>query len=369
MIAKVGADVVTDDLPQRIALPGPAASDPPNAKGHPHGHFARSHPRTAALPLATVARAVTILAPLPPSALRVHLALITVSVLFGANYVFTKRILDTVSPAAWIMFRIMAATVVIVPLAMALRRGKDWPRPRLMMGLFLAAFFGVFANHVLFTEGMARTTPEHSAVINACIPTWTLIVAVIAGQERLGWRRIAAILAAMLGVQYLLGIDQVLFGERSAIAPDARGASLLGDVLTLVNGLSFAVHLVIMRRLGRNLNPWLSTAILFVMASMMVGTWCGPQIQNSDLDAVLTPPTLWFALYAVFFATVLTYLLNTWALRHTHSSQVAIYINVQPLVAATLNWALGAPLPGHRFFVAVALVGLGLWLQNTARRN
>lgn len=317
---------------------------------------------------------------MPPSALRVHLALITVSVLFGANYVFTKRILATVPPVAWIMLRIMAATLIIVPLAMLLRRasrkgsnsgngsGTDWPRPRLLVGLFVAAFFGVFANHVLWTEGMALTTPEHSAVINACIPTWTLIIAVIAGQERLGWRRIAAIVAALLGVQYLLGIDQVLFGERTVADPDARGASLLGDALTLVNGMSFAVHLVIMRRLGRNLNPWLSTAIMFVMASMMVGAWCGPQVQSADLEAVLTPPTLWFALYAVFFATVLTYLLNTWALRHTHSSQVALYINVQPLVAATLHWALGAPLPTHRFFVAVTLVALGLYLQNTARR-
>lgn len=353
--------------------PDPAARRPRSHHGGPsHGQLRPLPPGRSAGALATAGRAATILAPLPPSALRVHLALITVSVLFGANYVFTKRILATVPPVAWIMLRIMAATLVIVPLAMLLRRGSrlgaDWPRPRLLCGLGVAAFFGVFANHVLWTEGMARTTPEHSAVINACIPTWTLIIAVIAGQERLGWRRLAAIAAALLGVQYLLGIDQVLFGERTAAAPDARGASLLGDVLTLVNGMSFAVHLVIMRRLGRNLNPWLSTAIMFVMASMMVGAWCGPQVQSADLEAVLTPPTLWFALYAVFFATVLTYLLNTWALRHTHSSQVALYINVQPLVAATLNWALGAPLPTHRFFVAVTLVALGLYLQNTARR-
>lgn len=299
--------------------------------------------------------------PVPPPALRVHLALITVSLLFGANYVFTKRILETVPPVAWVLFRIAAATVVMVPLALALRRGARLPAPRHLLGLAIASLFGVVLNQVLFTEGMARTTPEHSAVINACIPTWTLLVAVVAGQERLSWRRVGAIAAALLGVQYLLGIDRLLFG---GTAGGERGASLLGDALTMLNGLSFAVHLVIMRRLGRDLNPWLSTAVMFTVALGLIGIWSGPQVTAHDVAAVTTSPTVLFAAYAVLFATVLTYLLNTWALRHTHSSQVAIYINVQPLVAALLHQALGAGPPGHRFFVAVALVAVGLWLQN-----
>jgi drug/metabolite transporter (DMT)-like permease len=305
---------------------------------------------------------------LPPSALRIHLALVTVSLLFGANYVFTKRILATVSPAAWVLFRIAAATVVMVPLALALRRSREWPGGRLLVGLAIASLFGVVLNQVLFTEGMARTTPEHSAVINACIPTWTLLVAVLAGQERLGGRRIAAIVVALAGVQYLLGVDRLLFGDPGAAPPGERGATLLGDLLTLANGVSFAVHLVLMRRLGRTIDPWLATAVMFGTATLMVSGWAGPAVTTGDVEGVLSAPTVWLALYAVLFATVLTYLLNTWALRHVHSSQVAIYINVQPLVAAALNTALGAPLPDHRFFVALLLVGLGLWLQNRAPR-
>jgi len=316
--------------------------------------------------LATARPPATIRTPLP-SALRVHLALITVSLLFGANYVFTKRILADVSPAAWVLFRIAGAMIVMVPLALAMRRGAPFPRPPLLWLLGIASFFGVVGNQVLFTEGIARTTPEHSAVINACIPTWTLLVAVLAGQERLGWRRVLAIAIALLGVQYLLGIDKLLAGTTSPTAPDERGATLLGDLLTLSNGISFAIHLVLMRRIGRDLHPQLATAIMFVWATAMISLWSGPQLLPGDVDAVLTPPVVWLALYAIVFATVLTYLLNTWALRHTHSSQVAIYINLQPLVAAALNTALGAPLPTHRFFVALALVGTGLWLQTTAR--
>ena len=76
---------------------------------------------------------------------------------------------------------------------------------------------------------------------------------------------------------------------------------------------------------------------------------------------------MWLAVYAVLGSTVLTDFLSTWVLRHTHSSQVALYINVQPLVAASLGAALGEGLPGQRFFVALLLVALGLWLQTRAR--
>jgi drug/metabolite transporter (DMT)-like permease len=98
----------------------------------------------------------------------------------------------------------------------------------------------------------------------------------------------------------------------------------------------------------------------------MMAVWCGPALTNEHLRAVFEPPVVWLALYAVIPATVFTYCLNTWALRHTSGSQVALYINVQPLVAAAVNMATGAELPGSRFFGALALVAFGLWLQARA---
>ena len=308
---------------------------------------------------------------MPASTLRVHLALITVSLLFGGSYVFTKRLLDAVppvSPGAWVLFRMAAATTVFLPMALVLRGRRPWPTRRVLGGLLVASFFGVVLNQILFVEGMARTTPEHSAVVNACIPTWTLLVAVLARQERLSWTRALAIVVALAGVSYLLGVDRLLAGDAIPSA-GGHGSTLLGDLLTMGNGIAFAIHLVLMRRLGRDVDPWTATATMFVAGTLMIGTWSGGQVRAADVDAVLTAPAIWCALYVVLFATVLTYLLNTWALRHTHSSQVALYINVQPLVAAALNTALGAPLPGHRFFVALVLVAIGLWLQSRARRG
>jgi drug/metabolite transporter (DMT)-like permease len=359
----------------RLRIPGAAGSvcpEPGHAtnggrqqkKNHNRlslNHLGRNLNLRAAAPLASVPPSGTILAPLAPPPILVHLALLTVSLLFGANYVVTKRILADVPPAAWVLCRIVGATLVIVPLALWLRRRHARPPARILWGLALASLLGIVANQVLFTEGMARTTPQHSAVINALIPTWTLLAAVLFRQERLTVARLLAIVVALAGVQYLLGVDRLLFGGGGA---PADGATLLGDLLTMANGMSFALHLVLMRRIGRQVDPWFATATMFVFATTMMSAWSLPQTSSVDVQPLLAAPTLWFGLYAVLFSTVLTYLLNTWALRHTHSSQVALYINVQPLVAAALDVAFGAPAPGPRFFVALGLVGLGLWLQS-----
>lgn len=297
-------------------------------------------------------------APALPSTTHVHAALIAVSLLFGANYVFTKQILEAGLPArAWVFFRIAAATVFLVPLAFALGRGTlPWRR---VPALVLASFLGVVLNQILFTEGMALSTAEHSAVINACIPTWTLLVAALCGQERLTLPKIGSIVLALLGVQYLLGLDRIL-ADGKPLDPD----QLLGDLLTVANGISFAGHLVLMRRIGGGIDSWHATAAMFVAASLMTGAWSGPTLTAADWQLVVTPPVVWFGLYGVLLATVLTYSLNTWALRHVRSSQVAIYINLQPLVAAGLAMAMGQPVPGVRFAVAMTLVFAALWLRS-----
>jgi drug/metabolite transporter (DMT)-like permease len=296
---------------------------------------------------------------LPPSKLRVHAALLTVSLLFGANFVFTKIILGALPARVWVLFRIAAASVLLVPLAMHF----GWRRPslRLCLLLGLASLLGVALNQVLFTEGLRLTSPEHSAVITACIPTWTMLIAVLVRQERLNRWRVLALVLALAGVQCLLGVDR-LFAAGQPLDRD----QLVGDLLTVANGVSFAAHLVLMRRIGAGNSPWVSTALMFLWATAMVGVYSGPEVTAAHWQTLASPPIVWLAAYAVLFSTVLTYALNTWALQHTHSSQVALYINVQPLVAASIQMLRGEPVPGPRFFVALLLVFGGLWLQTRA---
>jgi len=287
----------------------------------------------------------------------VHSTLLMVSLLFGAHYVTTKLVIEAVPPKAWVCFRIAAATLILVPLALKFGRGKG-PSLRLTFLLVIASLLGVVLNQVLFTEGLALTTPDHSAVINSCIPTWTLCLAVLFRQEKLTWNKSLAVLTALVGVATLLRADEILASNQPL-----SQSQLLGDLLTWTNGIAFSLHLIMMRRIGREIDPWYATVVLFVAATAMVPAYGGSELTVENWDLATSQPTLWFGLYSILFATVLTYVLNTWALRHTHSSQVALYTNVQPIVAAAIGPLLGMPDPDWRFFVALGAVATALVLQ------
>lgn len=297
-----------------------------------------------------------------PPAILVHAALVLVSVLFGLNYVATKVIVDAVPPRAWVFYRVVASTLLLLAFLLWRWRRRRWPDRALWGWLLLATVLGVCLNQALFVLGMKRTIPSHSAIVNTSIPVLTLLFATLIRQERLTWAKAAAVAVALTGVLTLLKID-VILGSGSA------GQYFVGNLLTLANATSFSMFVVLMRHLGRRVDPVAATVVCFLMATPILGAWSGPILDADSLQQTLSPPIWGYALFSVVGATVLTYLLNNWALGHVESSLVVLYIYIQPIVATTWQTLRGDPWPATRFYVAAALVCAGILLASTARRR
>jgi drug/metabolite transporter (DMT)-like permease len=79
--------------------------------------------------------------------------------------------------------------------------------------------------------------------------------------------------------------------------------------------------------------------------------------RNLDLQSISGSVWLWVA-YIVVFPTILTYLLNIWALKRVSSNLVAVFIYLQPLFAAAV-----APLflSGEELTSRAALAGLAIF--------
>jgi len=297
-----------------------------------------------------------------PSAILVHVALVLVSVLFGLNYVANKVVLDDVPARAWVFYRVAATTLLLLPFLLWRWRQRRWPDRRLWGWLLMAAILGVCVNQALFVEGLTRTVPSHSAIVNTSIPILTLLFAAAVRQERLTLRKAAAVAVALTGVLILLEVD-------GFIAESAEGKYVVGDLLTLGNATSFSMFVVLMRHLGRRVDPVAATMVSFLMATVILGAWSGPVLDAKSLHTTVQPGIWGYAVFVIVGGTVLTYLLNNWAIGHVDSSLVVLYIYIQPIVATTWQTLRGAPWPGPRFFVASALVCVGILLAAMARRR
>jgi drug/metabolite transporter (DMT)-like permease len=281
----------------------------------------------------------------------VTLALLAVQLLFGVHYVVAKLIVTAIDPAAWACLRSASAFAVLLALAFVFKRRL--PSARSLAWLALCAVFGVILNQALFLEGLARTTASHAAVMNSQIPSFALLAAVLMGQERLTPRKVGSFLLGLAGVLVLLRAETLRF--------DA--ATLTGDLLNLANAASYGLFIALSRRVMATEDALAATAVLFGFATLGLGAYGLGEVLALDAR-VFTAGLVGAMLFAVLGATVASYLLNVWAIKRTHASNVALFIFLQPLVAAALGvLALGEQVTA-RLLIALALVFAALALRD-----
>lgn len=282
--------------------------------------------------------------------LKVYGALVLVQIIFGVHYFASKLVLEMMPPRAWAAIRILGgAGLLALYNLLFLRR---LPQHRGDVGrLALYAVLGVVLNQVLFVEGLSRTSPSHSAIINSVIPVATLGFAILLGRERRTARRLAAIAVACTSVLVLLRIENFRFEE----------TWVRGDLLTLGNACSFSVFLVLSRNLLRRTHPLAATSWLLGFGAVGI-TLIGAEPLARVSFASLPGSFWWLAAYIIVCATALAYFLNYYALQYVESSMVALFIYLQAPIATTLAFLHRGEAPTLRFLVAAAGIFVGIYL-------
>ena len=289
---------------------------------------------------------------------RVTVALIAVQVFFGVNYFVSKLILNQFPPRAWACVRVGCAALLLLAYTHGIAR-RPLPGRRTCLQLAWFALFGAVLNQILFVEGLARTTPAHSAIINSLIPVLTLGFAILLRRERITAGRSAAIAIAFASVLVLLRVESFRLQD----------TLVQGDLLTLANASSFSLFLVLSRDALRRADPLVATTWLLVFGAVGIFLVGAPALVRAPLGQM----TLHFwllAAYVIVCATVLTYFLNYYALGHTDSSMVALFIYLQPPIATALSVAWLHDRPDARFYISAAGIFAGVyWAAREERRR
>ncbi len=287
---------------------------------------------------------------------RIRLALLSIQVLFGINYLASKIIVSNMSPSAWATLRTAGAFAVLAVIALVGRRRL--PPPRDVGLLAIAGLFGVVLNQGLFLEGLSRTTVSHSALICSLIPAFVLLISLVLRQEAFSWGKVLGFVCGLGGVLVLLEVDRFQFDSRY----------FTGDMMTLANAASYAIFIVISRRVMARNDPLAATAVVFFFGAAGMALYGGRDLLAVD-RSLFTPAMVGTMIYVILGATVLTYFLNLWAVKRVLATRVAIFIFLQPVIAATLGVLFRGNEITVRFLVATALVFLALLLRDSGRKT
>src|SRR5213078_3717227 len=189
-----------------------------------------------------------------------------------------------------------------------------------------------------------------ASILNATTPLFTVVVMAVAGEEELSARRIAGVVAGLIGVVILHGDG---FGLESG-----QG---LGILLCLAAAFSYGLSALLARRLLSN-SPPLGTATFQMLASAAMMTVVAGFVERPWLLPIPGPST-WLAVIGLAgLSTALAYIVFFQILRRSGATNVMLVTLLIPVTAILLGYLVLGEKISPREIAGALVIGSALLL-------
>lgn len=246
--------------------------------------------------------------------------LILTTLIWGSSFVILKSALDSITPLWVLAIRFSGAAILmlIACLPRLKKLDKRYVTGGCLMGLCLAAAY------IVQTYGLVYTTPGKNAFLTT---TYCILVPflywIISGKRPDKYNIIAALVC-------LVGVGFVCLGNDLSIN--------IGDMLTILCGLFYGLHIIVTSRTAENRDPVLITMLQFATAAVVC-----------FIGAVLFEPAphdigsgTWLSIaYMTFVCTGLCYILQTVGQKYTPPSQTAVILTLESVFGSAISVILG----------------------------
>lgn len=293
-------------------------------------------------------------------ALRADLALVVVTAIWGSTFIVNRIVLESAPPLGFLTLRFGIGGLILVALSWGRRRTPGLTADSVLIGFLLALGIGLQVTGQLFT-----TASKAAFVTGLSVPLTPVVELVVT--RKLPSR------------ENLLGLLLAVGGFTLMTFPrDARGVNA-GDLLILGTALTYAVIIVRVAQaaprhdvrlfaagqiccaavfvgLGRlSITPWLGRGAAFLVA----------EGRGIPFSRTIVLAVLWMALVA----TVVTFVVQTWAQARMSATHAAILYALEPVFTALFAAAVLAERMSGREVAGGALVLLGILVSELRLRR
>lgn len=279
------------------------------------------------------------------------IALAALALLWGYNWVVMKIATRYAPPFDFAALRLLGGAAVLFAALLMLRKPVRSERlwAFLWIGVFQSGGFIALATWAVLSAGAGKV-----AVLSYTMPLWVALAGWPLLGERLNGRQIAALAIAIVGVVLILDLRNL------------RG-SLFADVIALLAGVSWAIGVIISKRVQREG----SVDVLSLTAWQMLfgGIAAGIVALAVPEHATHWTPVYIAALaYNVLGASALAFFLWTFVLQHLPARDASMGTLANPVVGIIAAWLQLGETPNAweatgMGLVVVALAALALQQQ------
>jgi drug/metabolite transporter (DMT)-like permease len=287
-----------------------------------------------------------------------HVALLAANVIYGINFSIAKSVMpEHIKPLALVSLRSIVAALLFWISSLFIPKEKVVPKD--LLYLFGCSFFGVVINQIFFLAGLNLTSPINSSILISTNPIFAFVFAALILKEKITFLK---------GSGLAIGLTGVLILILQNGTPDIGSSTFFGDVITLINNISWAFYTVIIKRMLEKYHP--VTVMKWTFLFGMLTTVPAGYSQWSTMDWTAIPFEGILGIgFVVVFATYLGYLLISFGLRRLSPTIVSTYTYIQPIIAAYLASIMGQDHIDLVMFISAMLIFTGVFVVSIQRNN
>lgn len=257
---------------------------------------------------------------------KAYIAAISYAFIIGLSFMFVKMTLVVATPLDTLAHRFTVAFIVATMFILFTKNKvkmswKDIARIAPLALLYPILFFGfqVF--------GLARTSSSQAGIIQATVPIFTLVLAILILKEKAKRAQLVSISLSVLGVIYLL----VMSGS------GAEAANLVGSVFIIISAITNALYNVLARKLTQRYSllkiTYIMTLFGFVAFNIMA---LGSHVIEGTTSEFFQPFSHLNFVLAILYLGILSSLgtsyLSNFALSKIEAAQMSVFSNVATLI-------------------------------------
>ncbi|HWY98286.1 MAG TPA: EamA family transporter [Bacteroidia bacterium] len=286
--------------------------------------------------------------------IKAHLALLGVNAIYGANFSIAKSVIGhDIQPFALVLLRAMFSMILFWATSFFFPKEKIARKD--FTKLVLLGIFGVALNQLLFIKGLYNSKPINASIIMILNPIFVIVLEILFLKEKLPPIRLAGIVSGTIGASLLL-----LFGKEISVNK--------GDIMILINCISWAIYLVMVKPLMVKYNTVTVVKWVFAFGAVYVLPFGWPELKVFDTHAVSFHAWMCIA-YVIVASTYIAYFLNTYALKELSPSIASTYIYLQPLIAAGIAVYMQQDNIDARKVLSAVFIIFGIYLVGLSRKK
>ena len=262
--------------------------------------------------------------------LKYDLTLLTVIIIWGANFPILKQVLYTMHPFVVNVFRFTFSIASIGIVLFLSGNVRSFFSPKTLLQhrnkLIPLGILGYFLYQLFFILGIENTTAGNSALLMASVPAWTAIIGILFTREILGIKAICGLLVSIIGTVII-----VLSGTN---AIDAGSEFLFGNILIIIAAICWGGYTALSRPVTKTVDPINFTLYGLLLSFPLNLAISIPYLQDVNWSGV-TFLSWCSIIYSGGLSTGIAVVLWTYVVKHAGATHTAVFGNLVPVVALT----------------------------------